>query len=238
MFTVARFCKSWSLADIFGAGQWCPVCGGTDFTYTEGDAVYCDRCNAKFTLRMTCGDDGVVVDCHPATADTPVLVLRPTRNPQRPDVQPYFYQVLKTCEGGLADRDRWCHNLDLRGPNRDADWSWEDITRDEFPQGVGTEVFWYDPVRVARHRTWQQWRRSKAGQSARQLGSYEAQCKYIDYEHRHMPQHEAAVRAAGHQRGLYPREWCQETFPQDGYVVHGCIPLAGAVPLPQRTAEA
>lgn len=226
MLNVVRFCKAWSLAAIFGDGQWCPVCGGTDFTYYEGDAVYCDRCNAKFALRMTGGDEGVVVDCYPEGDGSPVRVLWPPRQPAQ---QPYFWQVLKTCEAGLDDRDNWCHNLDFTvngDPEHDCY-----VEREKFPQGVGTEVFYYEPYRIATHRTWQQWQRSQAGRAAAQLDVYEGQQAYFAYERKHRPTYEATLRAAAHREGLYTRAQCAEVFPQDGYVIHGCVPLEGAVPL-------
>lgn len=229
MLRIVQFCKAWSLTDIFGDGQWCPVCGGTTFTCWEGDAVYCNRCNAKFTLRMTCGDEGVVVDCHPDHEDAPVRVLWP---PRQPGQQPYFWQVLKTCDGGLADRDRWCHNLALTLDGNPENMRGQfDVSHKDAPQGVGVEVFWYEPLRIARHRTWQQWRRSKAGRAAAQLDPCAAQHRYFTYERQHMSKHEATLRAAAHREGLYTRAQCAEVFPQDGYVIHGCVPLEGAVPL-------
>jgi len=41
----------------------CPLCGGTEFTSSDGAAVWCDRCNARFFVRSTAGDPGFVVDC-------------------------------------------------------------------------------------------------------------------------------------------------------------------------------
>jgi hypothetical protein len=40
----------------------CPLCGGTSFTTVDFAEVWCDECNARFTVRHTTGDPGFVVD--------------------------------------------------------------------------------------------------------------------------------------------------------------------------------
>ena len=41
----------------------CPLCGSTEFTSVDLASAWCDRCNARFTVRSTAGDPGFVVDC-------------------------------------------------------------------------------------------------------------------------------------------------------------------------------
>lgn len=41
----------------------CPLCSGTGFTSVDFAQVWCDTCNANFTVRHTSGDPGFVVDC-------------------------------------------------------------------------------------------------------------------------------------------------------------------------------
>jgi hypothetical protein len=41
----------------------CPLCWRTDFTSVDFARVWCDTCNATFTVRHTAGDPGFVVDC-------------------------------------------------------------------------------------------------------------------------------------------------------------------------------
>lgn len=41
----------------------CPLCGGESFTSLDLAGVWCDHCNASFSVRMTAGDPGFVVEC-------------------------------------------------------------------------------------------------------------------------------------------------------------------------------
>lgn len=41
----------------------CPLCWGTAFTSVDFAQIWCDTCNANFTVRHTAGDPGFVVDC-------------------------------------------------------------------------------------------------------------------------------------------------------------------------------
>ena len=41
----------------------CPLCMGTEFASMDFAQVWCNRCNANFTVRHTAGDPGFVVDC-------------------------------------------------------------------------------------------------------------------------------------------------------------------------------
>ena len=41
----------------------CPLCHGVEFTSLEGAEVWCDRCNAAFTVDYTSGDPGFTVEC-------------------------------------------------------------------------------------------------------------------------------------------------------------------------------
>lgn len=41
----------------------CPLCGGAEFTTVAFSSVWCNGCNANFSVRYTAGDPGFVVDC-------------------------------------------------------------------------------------------------------------------------------------------------------------------------------
>jgi len=41
----------------------CPLCGGAAFTTVAFSSVWCNGCNANFSVRDTAGDPGFVVDC-------------------------------------------------------------------------------------------------------------------------------------------------------------------------------
>jgi hypothetical protein len=59
----------------------CPLCGSTDFTSLEGASVWCDCCNARFTVDYTCGDPGFTVRCtwdhYDRASSAPVRYLLP-----------------------------------------------------------------------------------------------------------------------------------------------------------------
>lgn len=95
----------WTEFDLFGdGGQWCPVCGGRTFTWVRPfGEIFCDGCGARFSCRPTAGDPGLVVDCVPTEFTLSHFLLS----------QPIsFWQVLKECEAGLADRRTWCVQAD------------------------------------------------------------------------------------------------------------------------------
>ena len=52
----------------FNPFEWddlkCPVCGKNEFTSLSHSSIYCDYCNARFSVRYTCGDPGCVIDCY------------------------------------------------------------------------------------------------------------------------------------------------------------------------------
>ena len=52
----------------FNPFEWdalkCPVCGKNKFVSLSHSAIYCDYCNARFSVRYTAGDPGCVIDCH------------------------------------------------------------------------------------------------------------------------------------------------------------------------------
>ncbi len=59
----------------------CPLCGGTAFTTVAFSSVWCNGCNAKFSVRYTAGDPGFVVDCtwpHLSFRDARYLIPRTT----------------------------------------------------------------------------------------------------------------------------------------------------------------
>ena len=54
----------------------CPLCDGNEFISIGQAGVYCDECNAKFSVRDTAGDPGCVVDCF-TTEDRGAYVYAP-----------------------------------------------------------------------------------------------------------------------------------------------------------------
>lgn len=52
----------------FNPFEWddlrCPICMGNKYTSLSHSSIYCDECNAKFTVRNTAGDPGCVIDCY------------------------------------------------------------------------------------------------------------------------------------------------------------------------------
>lgn len=128
MLVTKRIHRPWSLDQLFDDDQWCPVCKGTKFTEVEGLGIYCDQCQAEFSLRDTTGDPGVVIDCEPATWTYYPIPRAAWTKKERP----VFWQVLKPCNDGLDDRQRWCTNLDISdlGENRNL-W----LRKDDPPMG-------------------------------------------------------------------------------------------------------
>jgi hypothetical protein len=231
-----RFFGKWGLGDIFGEGQWCPVCSGTEFTHIEGHGIVCDGCEAELRLRATAGDAGVVVDCLPRK-DGKYIILHPTLIEGQ---EPQFWQVLKECESGLADRDHWCTNLRLDdlGEGRHLYVHQEDAP-------LGQELFLYRRYDVARLLARENWRtRTKAGKALAQHtalspdefdGDYwevyrRLRCKCWEYERAHGARIEERLQAAGHEDGYYLHEQCERVL-DDCYVVHRCIPKQGEEPV-------
>ena len=79
----------------------CPLCGGHEFTSVDFAAVYCNTCNAHFSVRHTAGDPGFVVDCElawyswwnakyvipPALTLSFYMVLKDTDDPRNMDTE-------------------------------------------------------------------------------------------------------------------------------------------------------
>jgi len=121
MLTTDYIYRHWTVEDIFGDDvMFCPVCGQSRFVKLEpGGGVWCKECNANFVIRHTAGDPGVVVDCF----------TEHVRGYYVPEGSS-FWQVLKDCDGGLDDRNRWCARV-----NGKLDLS---VTRDK---AVGVKKF-------------------------------------------------------------------------------------------------
>lgn len=241
MLKTERIHGDWSLEDIFGDGQWCPVCGGEEFTHIEGYGITCDECESEFKLRMTAGDAGVVVDCLPQERGK-YIIQRPVLHGKN---GPHFYQVLKECEAGLDDRDNWHTNLDLADL---GEYRFLTLYRKDGP--VGKELFRYDAYGVARKLAHQQWqKRTKAGKEylERKEAPYPNRdedpqgytqywddhhrltCEYHKYEHKRAPVIREKLDRAGHKPGFYLRQQCAVVF-DDCYVIHHCIPKVGEEP--------
>ncbi|MCG8539525.1 MAG: hypothetical protein MJA82_06260 [Clostridia bacterium] len=44
--------------------NYCPVCGRKEFVSIHHASVWCNECNAEFSIRHTAGDPGYVIDCY------------------------------------------------------------------------------------------------------------------------------------------------------------------------------
>ena len=111
---IEKIYKEWGIDEVFGEGQFCPVCHGTEFTHLEpAGGIYCNKCDATFSCRYTNGDPGLVVDCYPngytkngkLEKNGVKYYIDPARFYSD---QVSFWQVLKPCNGGLDDRKYWC----------------------------------------------------------------------------------------------------------------------------------
>lgn len=94
----------------------CPVCGCTEFTELgTGGGVWCDRCNASFSVRMTSGDAGCVVDCkidhvyggHRIAMKAKGYYRNTRFDHEEPGV--YLYKIMKEPDGqgGSGDCRSW-----------------------------------------------------------------------------------------------------------------------------------
>lgn len=117
--------RYWSVEDIFGDEvMFCPVCGKSKFTILEpAGSIWCEECNANFTVRHTAGDPGVVVDAHINPKQVSGYLL--------PEGKLSFWMILKDCNEGLNDRTSWCAYI---GANHD-----DNLTRDK---AVGRKQFY------------------------------------------------------------------------------------------------
>jgi hypothetical protein len=173
MLTISRYHSAWSLADLFNDDQWCPVCHGNQFSQIEGSLVGCNGCGAEFELRMTAGDPGVAIDCFPDPKGKYVACLpgcdinswkqtshdeweRKSYRLKR--ISPYyFWQVIKECESGLDDRQRWCSELAGYHSYCKTD-----------PLGF-EEVFYFDPNHIADLLTRERYARTPTGKKLHEV---------------------------------------------------------------------
>ncbi|MCI0643450.1 MAG: hypothetical protein L0346_01010 [Chloroflexi bacterium] len=86
----------------------CPLCWGIDFASVDFAQVWCNGCGANFTVRMTAGDPGFVVDCV-----WPYYQWRPARYLLPATGELLLTLVLKD-SGDPVDltHDEWCHRTD------------------------------------------------------------------------------------------------------------------------------
>lgn len=236
MLTTQRVCQEWSLDEIFDDGQWCPICQGAKFTHIEGQGIFCDHCNASFTLRMPGGDDGVVIDCKADPHGRYAFVGRPqVKGKENPY---YFWQVLKPCNEGLHDRTHW-----LSGIGSDMEsyyYSRERATKAPRFARLCT----YSTHKAAEQQLWENWIKTPTYQK---LKEREAACADGDYAEKdrvwgdmnqasakYRLKNEAAVgqklEALGLPEGLYFEHQCEKIF-DDSFWVHRCIPKAGEKPV-------
>ena len=235
MLTTDRIHRAWSLEDIFGDGQWCPYCHSVEFTHVEGSGITCDRCNAEFRLRMTAGDPGVVVDAIPA--ETKYVTVHQKLSIDRPRTQGRCscWQVLKECERGLDDRDRWCSPFKSEVEGRSGFY----LTQSDPP--LGKEIFCFQAYDVGKVLAREKWlAETDAGREAAALrakGVYEydwpkeitdAHWSYL-WGTNGMNKKMAKELEIEHLDGYYFEEQCERVF-DDCYFIHRCIPRSGETP--------
>lgn len=257
MLTTTRIHPPWSLTDLFDDGQWCPICHGRAFTHTEGAGLTCDQCAAVFELRQTAGDPGVVIDCW----GNPQGKYAATTTGIHGTIY-YFWQVVKECEEGLADRKRWCSHSGKYGLSYHAD-----------DPLLFAEVYHYESYYTARQMAHDRWRKTPTGKRlsaelaaakpppseqptevvvqaryaliqhpAEQRAAWDAyyevlrrwQASLWEYERLHTDEIEAELRQRKRPEGLYFAEQCEQTWPADGYWLHRCLPKIGEAPQVQH----
>lgn len=237
MLTVERVHREWSLEALFDDDQWCPVCLGHDFIYTEGDkGVYCKVCEARFVVRPTAGDPGVVIDCWGDPMGRHAAL--PGQKPTLPtDHIYYFWQVLKTCEDGLGDRVRWCshtarYNLYYTLAKAQAD-------------PIFAQVYQFYPLHVVEAQLWQMWLDSpeKADFDRRKEGlqvnghdwmaiHYKAQAGWLYFQDAN--KHALLAKLPGVPQGLYFRSQCDAVYEASALWLKPCVPKVGETPLVKR----
>lgn len=252
MLSTTRYHQPWGLADLFDDGQWCPICHGRAFTHCEGAGIECDECGATFALRSTAGDPGVVIDCWGNPQGKYAAIV-----PGIHGTIYYFWQVVKECEAGLDDRQRWCSHSGTYGHTYRA--------TDPL---LFAEVYHFDHYETARQLAHDRWRKTPTGrklsaelaaaaapvqdkpievvQASARLAMistadddraawnayYEVlrrwQSSIWEYERLHIDEIERTLR--DHKPGLYFTEQCEKTWPDDSFWLHRCLPKAGEQP--------
>lgn len=147
MLTTTRIHQPWALDVLFDDGQWCPICHNRAFTYLEGSGITCNTCGAAFELRYTAGDPGVVIDCW-GDPNGKYAAQAPAAH----GTLYYFWQVVKECEAGLDDRQRWCSHSTKYLTDYRAD-----------DPLLFAEVFYFEPYETAKQQAHDRWRRTPTG---------------------------------------------------------------------------
>ena len=235
MLTTDRIHRAWSLEDIFGDGQWCPYCHGTEFTHVEGSDITCDRCDAEFQLRMTAGDPGVVVDAIPAETKYVTVYQTLAYKSIRSQMSCACWQVLKECERGLDDRDHWCSPF----KSEVGDHSDFYLTQSDPP--LGREVFRFSTYDVGKVLAREKWlAETGAGKRASELRAQgvcehdwpkeitNARWSYL-WGKEGWNKKMAEELKTEHLDGYYFEEQCERVF-DDCYFIHRCIPRTGETP--------
>lgn len=226
--TVSFLYEGWTMHTVFGdGGQWCPVCGSHEFVSIEpAGGLWCAGCRARFSCRSTAGDPGLVVDCHPSGYDHKGVFLNggvkfwlDPRHFREQIVA--FWQVLKECEGGLGDRNRWCSSA-LSGAGG------LHLTRP-----LGVELFQFDPYRVAEGVLFQQWHAEHAADKP-DFTDWKAYLRWqsdcIQWVQARRPQLERDL-AEGRAPGYYTCEQCERVLEGDYYFIRRCLPKVGERPV-------
>jgi hypothetical protein len=136
--------SEWTLQELFSDGQWCPVCGKDKFTALEPfGGVWCDECGATFEIGQLSADPGVAITCKPENYPQGIHNGRPVLYYIDPkyfyENKVVFWQILKDCDGGLDNRNRWCANkTDMRVYKKNGH--------------LGIKVARFDALLIARHK--------------------------------------------------------------------------------------
>lgn len=234
MLTIQRFHSEWSLDALFDDDQWCPICLGHEFLYTEGDeGVFCKTCEARFVVRPTAGDPGVVIDCW-ADPTGRYAALPGQKGVLPQDNLYYFWQVLKTCEDGLGDRVRWCSHA--------ARYSFYYTLANAQAGPIFAQVYQFYPLHVVEAQTWDLWLASpeKADFDRQKEGMQENNSEWMEIYYKEQASrfafddaHKHALRAKlpGCPQGLYFRSQCDAVYQTSALWLKPCVPKAGEKPL-------
>ena len=225
MLKISYLESGWDLQSVFGdRQQWCPVCGSRDFVWSEpAGGLSCQICQAEFACRPTAGDPGLVVDCWPHGYDHQGAFkgrgvkfwLDPGRFHQQ---QISFWQVLKTCERGLEDRDHWCSSYKHEGH------------RFHIVEAVGVELYCFRAGDVARFLLYRSWCVRHPQPATDDPGFMHWQSAMSNWVSKRQDKRAEKI-SLGRQEGYYVATQCDTIFSEDNWWIHRCLPRPGEQPV-------
>ena len=134
-----EYFPGWDVDKLFGTGQRCPVCHGTNFTQrVPNGMVFYEECNAKFFIEGILPEVGVVIYCYPYG----YTKLEPELNgPVK-----YYIDLSKFKHG---QNYFWQKISETRGLKTLGIWG--SFLKDKSKQNIpaGEELFFFSPINQA-----------------------------------------------------------------------------------------